>query len=229
MGFWDKIFGTPTQSTATADPAPSASQVPEPAPGPQDAADKLAGTLTTLRDAGFIPARDITLADLKDCQPSDLGPFYRRPLTSVLRLLDRDGQPLFGRVHVDCEPGTRLTPSDLRNYAQDLAAAAGTGSDSRVVVVPDPGNPAAGSLAIFTGNSVRDVSFTLDPDFGDPAAEAQLPAAVSPDTFEACTFFSSSDHERMVVWTSRRCPASIGAALLAENPADTRVPHEDNQ
>lgn len=223
MSFWDRLFGAPAEKapekrTVTWPPRvkPTAEQSQGTGSAPAPSARQIDAVVSTLSRAGLTPKRELTSEDF--AAPARAGTFDTRPLTSAPLLLDRDDQPLFSGVYLIDDSRPLTTPEGLQAFAEDLAAAAGTAQGLRVVIVADPGSGTRGSLSVHTGRSVRDVSFDLDPEAGDEFAEAQLPAAVSPETRIAHTLTAGPGGERVVVWVSRRGPVRVRQALEAENP-----------
>lgn len=178
----------------------------------------LDSTVSILQEAGITPNREVTVEDVADCQPAGLNAFRARPLTTVIQLVDSDGQPLLSPVYRDLSESTRTTPEELKIYVQELAEAVGTAESLSVTIVPDPGSTRRGSIAVNTGPAVRDVPYDLDPDFGDEAAEAALSYAVAPETVITHPVVTDVQGERLTVWASKRSQKGFFAALDAENP-----------
>ena len=211
---------TPATQAEQASAPAEAGSVPKAAPQPQDSPEDvqlLESTMGILAEAGITPAREVTVADVADCQPAGLTAFRTRPLTTVLQLVDSDGQPLLSPLHRDVTDRIRTTPEELCEFTAELAEAAGTGQQLDIRVVPDPGSTRKGSMAVRTGWAVRDVVYDLDPDFGDENAEADLSYAVAPETLITHPVVTDVQGERLTVWASKRAPQNFFTVLDAEN------------
>mgnify|MGYP000888015224 CR=1 FL=1 len=71
--------------------------------------------LNTLADYEFHPRRDVTVEDLEANQPEGIDGFRRRPLTTLLTLVDEVGSPVFNRVFIDAEEFSRIEVADLED------------------------------------------------------------------------------------------------------------------
>lgn len=173
--------------------------------------DLLERSLATLAAYDFRPSTGIT--------PGDLDPdaFQRRPLTTLLTHVDEDGNPVFGRVHIDEDELTRTSVTDLTCFATTVAEHAGT-SITEPVVMTDPGSPTTGSLRYTVGQIVRDHSFHIDPDFGDDLVEADILEGVAPEGYDAFTFYAGPTMKPVTLWLPTSSDDTLIEALAAENP-----------
>ena len=174
--------------------------------------------LATLESAGFVPRHEPSLADVTQKGNSVLLRWLRaRPLTVLLSLRDVDDEQFFDHVWVDPVEYTRLSAGELVELVRDVAAATGRKDElGGVRVIFDPGSACSGSLSYRLGQDVVDVSFDMDPDFGDEAAEAQIVRALAPEGTVPHLLFDRASARCTVVWA----PVDNGSffdALDAEN------------
>lgn len=150
--------------------------------------------------------------------------FRRRPLTTMLTMTDPDGQPFHKRVYIDEDELTRTTVEDLTCFITTVAHHAGTGDQlSEPVVMLDPCSTTSGSLRYTVGQTVRDHSFHLDPDFGDALVEANILEGVAPEGFDAFTFYAAPAMKPVTIWLPSDSDDRLIEALKAEN-AEAPVP-----
>ncbi|QGU05093.1 hypothetical protein CETAM_09200 [Corynebacterium comes] len=175
--------------------------------------DLLGPSLETLAAYDFRPSAGISVGDL------DADAFRRRPLTTLLTHLDEDGHPVFGRVYIDQDELTRTTVADLTCFATTVAGHAGTGGEmTEPIVMTDPGSPTTGSLRYTVGQTVRDHSFHIDPDFGDGLVEADILEGVAPEGYDAFTFYAGPAMKPVTIWLPADSDDKLIEALVAENP-----------
>lgn len=174
--------------------------------------------LNTLADYEFHPRREVTVEDLETNQLEGIDGFRRRPLTTLLTLVDEVGSPVFNRVFIDAEEFSRIEVADLEEFIADAATGAGTADQIRdVIIMADPGSTTTGSLRLTVDNNVRDLSFDLDPDFGDDLAESDILEAVSPEGFDAYTLLAGTGMKQITVWVPRNSDDRLIEALQDEN------------
>lgn len=177
--------------------------------------------LRTLADYDLHPRREVTVEDLEADQLEGVDGFRRRPLTTLLTLVDEIGSPVFDRVFIDAEEFSRLEIGDLEEFIADAATGAGTTDVVRdVIVMTDPGSTTTGSLRLTVGDRVRDLSFDLDPDFGDDLAESDILEAVSPEGYDAYTLLAGTGMKQITVWLPRNSDDQLIEALQDENETD---------
>lgn len=187
-------------------------KVVETTPAPvQTDLDLLERSLSTLAAYDFRPSAAISPGDL------DADAFHRRPLTTLLTHVDEDGNPLFGRVHIDEDELTRTSVTDLTCFAATVAEHAGT-AISEPVVMTDPGSPTTGSLRYTVDQTVHDHTFHIDPDFGDDLVEADILEGVAPEGYDAFTFYAVPAMKPVTLWLPADSDDKLIEALAAENP-----------
>ena len=227
MGLTKKMFGAEDAPTArnTVRATPAAAQPGDPVtatghPGEVMEADHrlFEAALATLESAGFIPRHEPSLADVAQKGNSVLLRWLRaRPLTVLLSLRDVDDEQFFDHVWVDPVEYTRLSAGELVELVHDVAAATGREDElGGVRVIFDPGTECSGSLSYRIGQDVADVSFDMDPEFGDENAEARIARDLAPGGTVPHLLFDRASARCTVVWA----PAdheSFFDALDAEN------------
>ncbi|WIM67040.1 hypothetical protein QP027_07855 [Corynebacterium breve] len=237
MNFWKRLFGSEeTEDNAAEQTVENSAQAPAQAEAPAptrfagvttpsnelaDAGERLiSACLTTLERVDIEPKPAVELADIEDAVLDDLDMFRRRPLTTMMALRDPSEELIFSHVYVDDNDKVRATPEDLVEYLDEVATAAG--SDVYIidlVVFPDPDTPNHGSLRFRKGEwDVHDISYELDPDFGDVEAEAKFASAVSCPGRTAYTFEAAYHTHPVTVWVNEQeaYATNFRAAVEAE-------------
>ena len=211
MGFLKKVLGTEPDSTNS--DAPSVS-----APSEKDHR-LLAAAAVTLESAGFVPRQEPSLAHvLRRDEFLQLERLRARPLTTLLALRDLDDEPIYEGIWVDPRENTRTQATDLVDLVRDIAIATGQEEElGEITLMYDPGSQTSGSLRFRVGEyDVHDVSFDLDPDFGDESAETQIMHDLAPGGTVAHLLFEQPTARCTAVWAASS-QEGFFAALDAEN------------
>lgn len=213
------------KSTAPAQPATSApaekmaltAETVDLTPDHGDA-NLLAESLATLSRAGFTPRREITFPDVVADSSCGMGRFRRHPLVSLLGLRDLNEEQLFKRVHYDLSAAQHTTPAELIDLVRSYARAAGTTDQvGDFNLMLDPGSATCGSFRFTNGDRVNDISFQLDPDFGDEEAEMQVALDVSPEGYRPHTFFAGDTAHPLILWAPAHADLSALETALEKS------------
>ncbi len=166
----------------------------------------------------FPPRRPITYEDLLDIPVTGIVEFRSRPLTSLLMLRGQWGEPLFPRVFVDDHDRARTSILDIKHFVRELAERAGTAPAlGPIDVLPNRGTISSGLLRLTIHGRVHQHYFHLEPGFGDPDLETELPSSVAPPEHRAANVLMGLGQQPVILWLVENTGEELLDTLAAEN------------
>lgn len=220
MGLWKQIFRHDDTSYPTPHPgaggSPARTRRP-PTPAPSDR-ELLQECLRMLAGYDFLPRREITRDDLLNVPVTGVVEFRRRPLTTLLMLRGRSGELLFPHVFVDDDEWVRNSVLEMKHFIREVAARAGTAEQlGRIHFMTDPGSDNTGSLRYTLRMEVRDLSFRIDPYFGDRELEAAIIEAVAPTGHRVVDLLMGLGQQPVTLWLPQNADDRLVENIHAEH------------